>query len=235
MAFTSATLERLQVVGTLAAGLAHELGTPLNVVRGFAEILAARSLSEEKSRDMLRAIHGQTDRMILIVRQLLDFTRRGAMTKTTADLNQVARGSVQLLEPMARKYGCTVRFVPTDEPLRAQLAESEIQQALCNLLVNAFQSMATGGEVTIHTDVTDGDGAERLGRVRVVDRGVGISAEDLPRIFDPFFTTKSVGEGAGLGLSVSYGIVRDHGGRILVDSTPGRGTCVTVLLPLAGV
>lgn len=227
--------ERLNVIGRLVAGVAHELGTPLNVILGNAELLPeARSPVEIERR--ARVIREQTAKISTIIRHLLEFGRQGGGTKSSIDLNEVVRSSVELLSSTARKRSCTITFRPSGEPVRVFANPSELEQVFANLLLNAIQAMPDGGEVRVETGVAargDRSDHERpLASAYVEDRGTGIAASDLPRIFDPFFTTKDVGEGTGLGLSVSHGIVQDHGGSIEVDSTLGRGSRFTVLLPL---
>ena len=226
--------ERLNVIGSLAAGVAHEIGTPLTVISGTAELLGDARGPDELG-EMARTIKDQTDRISQIIRHLLDFGRRGGSGRVPIDLGDAVGAAVALLASTARKRSSRIRLIASDRlvPVRANL--SELEQVFSNLILNALQAMPGGGEVAVRVGVADGagDGGEpRFGRVTVEDRGAGIAAADLPRIFDPFFTTKGVGEGTGLGLSVSYGIVQDHSGVIEVDSAPGRGSRFTVILPL---
>jgi signal transduction histidine kinase len=227
--------ERLGVIGTMAAGVAHELGTPLAVIAGSAEFLEDAQLSGERLREVGGKIRSQTQRMSAIIQHLLEFGRRGGGNRGAADLNAIARAAVELMSATARKQGVVIQLEPSPVPLGARVNASEIEQVLSNLLLNAVQA-SRGGTVAVCTGREEradtGGGAQVLGAISVEDHGHGIVAADLPRIFDPFFTTKGVGEGTGLGLSVSYGIVRDHGGAIEVDSVVGRGTRFTVLLPL---
>jgi signal transduction histidine kinase len=227
--------ERLNVIGTMAAGVAHELGTPLTVIAGGAELVEDGDLSGDRLREVGAKIRSQTQRMSVIIQHLLDFGRRGGGNRVAADLNAVARGAVELMATTARKQRVTIRTELGAAPLGAHVNVPEIEQVLSNLLLNAVQA-SRGGDVVVSTrreERADAGGRPHaLGAIAVEDQGHGIAQDDLPRIFDPFFTTKGVGEGTGLGLSVSYGIVRDHGGAIEVDSALGRGTRFTVLLPL---
>jgi len=227
--------ERLNVIGSLAAGVAHEIGTPLTVISGTAELLGEARGADELA-EMARTIKDQTDRISQIIRHLLDFGRRGGGGRVAIDLGDAIGAAVALLASTARKRSSRIRLVPCDRPVPVRANLSELEQVFSNLILNAMQAMDGGGEVTIRVGVSNGDeddGTPRYGRVTVEDQGAGIAAADLPRIFDPFFTTKGVGEGTGLGLSVSYGIVQDHNGFIEVDSAPGRGSRFTVILPLA--
>ncbi len=228
--------DRLNVIGTLAAGVAHEVGTPLNVISGAAELLAMHPAPPQIDR-ATRLISEQSQKIARIVRHLLDFGRRAGGARTVVQLAAVVRATVDLLDSSARRRGCTLRIVgDVDVPVSAN--GPELEQVVSNLVLNAIQAMAGGGEVRLQVERLerlDRAGRTRaLGGITVSDTGGGISPEDLPHIFDPFFTTKDVGEGTGLGLSVSYGIVEDHGGVIEVDSTVGRGTKFRVLLPVQG-
>ncbi|AUX25615.1 histidine kinase [Sorangium cellulosum] len=233
--------DRLTTVGKLASGIAHELGTPLNVVGGRAKMIA-RGLPQEEAAESARIIAEQADRMTRIIRQLLDFARRRSAQKAPVDLAQIARQTLQLLEPMARKRSVALRL--DDEglsPARAEVDAAQMQQVLTNLVMNGIQSMKQGGELVVRVERArarppvdhGGEEGEHLA-IRVIDQGEGIAPEDVPRLFEPFFTTKDVGEGTGLGLSVSYGIVREHGGWIDVQSERGRGSTFTVYLAGGG-
>ena len=228
--------DRLNVIGTLAAGVAHELGTPLNVITGSAELLTT-SRSHDDLMKMTTLIQEQAQKIGAIIRHLLEFGHRAATQVSRLDLNAVATGSTQLLVPVARKRSCTIKLETAAAPISVQGNASELEQVVSNMVLNAIQAMPSGGNVDVRISTTsrvDGRGDPRsFGAIEIEDSGTGIAPNDLGRIFDPFFTTKGVGEGTGLGLSVSYGIVRDHDGAIEVHSTPGKGTRFTVLLPLA--
>ncbi len=228
--------DRLTTVGKLASGLAHELGTPLNVVAGHAKMLAAGELERPAERvESARVIASQAERMTAIVRQLLDFARRRSADKRPLELGVLARQSVSLLEPLAARAGVKLSCATGPAPIRADAAQ--IQQALTNLVMNAIQASARGSEVAVSVSSEPPDGSAGPGDgarafVDVCDGGCGIPAERISLIFDPFFTTKPVGEGTGLGLSVAHGIVAEHGGRIDVESRPGSGSRFRISLPL---
>ena len=225
--------DRLNVIGTLAAGVAHEIGTPLNVISGNAELIV-RTRNEGEIRSMASTIRDQTDKISAIIRHLLDFGRRAGVKKATLDLGELARSAATLLTPIARKRDIVLVVEPGDAPVEVRGNLSELEQVVSNLVLNAIQAM-DHGKITLRVGVTSRPDAETdtFGAIIVEDEGPGIGADVLPHIFEPFFTTKGVGEGTGLGLSVSYGIVRDHGGSIEVESTRGRGARFTVLLPRA--
>jgi len=228
--------ERLNVIGVLAAGVAHELGTPLNVIGGTAELLDAEPDDRDAVRKGAATIIRQTEKISAIITHLLAFGRSTSGRTAVVDLDRIATAATELLGATARKRRAKISLEPADSPVRVRAADSEVEQVISNLVLNAIQSMPSGGTVRVRTGIAtrrDADAvAHQFGSVTVADEGTGIAPRDLTRIFDPFFTTKGVGEGTGLGLSVSYGIVQDHGGSIEVASEQGRGTTFTVLLPL---
>jgi signal transduction histidine kinase len=233
--------DRLSTVGSLAAGIAHELGTPLMVVRGRAKRILGRA-RQEGGDDALIIVE-QADRMAAIIRQLLDYARQRSAVKAPADVAALARETLTMLRPFAAKQSVTLR-IDASSATPTPVDAGQIQQVLANLVMNGVQAMRTGGELLVAiervppgaahpaADASADPGAEYL-RVRVVDQGVGIRPEHLRHVFDPFFTTKDIGEGTGLGLSVTHGIVAEHGGWIDVASEVGVGTTFTVHLPLS--
>jgi signal transduction histidine kinase len=219
--------ERLATVGKLASGFAHELGTPLNVVSANAKLIENGELeSPEGLKGAARAIQRQTQRIANIVRQLLGFARPHGPVRVECDLVELAHETAQMLASLSAEHDVRVR-VHAHEPVRAPVDATQLQQVLTNLIVNAVQAMPDGG--TVNVTVT----AEHEERVAICvqDAGKGIPQKMLSHLFEPFYTTKEVGQGTGLGLSVSYGIVRDHGGWISVDTSPEVGSSFTVHLP----
>jgi signal transduction histidine kinase len=229
--------ERLNIIGRLAAGVAHELGTPLNVISGSAELLQTQRLSPEKKDALLETIRGQAGRISRIVRQLLDFGRGNVVPKEGVELNDLGRTTAGLLQNTAQRRNCSIVFESLAPAIRVVANASELEQVLSNLVLNGLQAMSRGGVLRLSVDNQtrpDASGNPTpYGALVVEDEGIGIAASDLPRIFDPFFSTKEVGEGTGLGLSISYGIIRDHGGLLEVASREEGGTRFTALLPLA--
>jgi two-component system, NtrC family, sensor kinase len=230
--------DRLTTVGTLAAGIAHELGSPLQVVLGRAKLIAADG--PPAMVPQARAIADQAERMSVIIRQLLDFARRRTLTTATFDVVEVVRQTVSLLAPLARKRDVEIAFREPARALEVDIDAAQIQQVLTNLIMNAVQAGATAEQGRVVVTAGSERAAsppERGGAeldccwVRIQDQGPGIEPKDLPRIFEPFFTTKDVGEGTGLGLPVAHGIVQEHGGWIAVESEPGRGSAFTIHLP----
>ncbi len=228
--------ERLMTVGKLGSGIAHELGTPLSVVSARASMIAEGEATGEEARAYARIIVEQSKRMTAIIRQLLDFARQRKPERVREHLGALAGHTVGLLEPLAEKRGVTLRVLER-ERIEADADRGQLEQALTNLLVNAIQAAPAGTEVVVslETVVATAEGGEPgpYAAIAVRDHGPGIAEEDLQRVFEPFFTTKAVGEGTGLGLSVSYGIVREHGGWIDVQSKRGEGSCFTIHLPMA--
>lgn len=230
--------DRLRTVGRLASGIAHELGTPLNVVGGRAEMIASGRLSSDETKKNAEAIKSEADRITNLVRQLLDFARRNTPQRTTTDVRKLADQTVSLLAPLAEKRGVHIDIAARGDALACDVDPGQIQQVLTNLVLNAVQSMSGGGKVELdigHRRVRPPDSeAAAEGEYLVIavrDQGAGIADEDLPQIFEPFFTTKDVGEGTGLGLSIAHSIVQEHGGWIGVESRAGQGSCFTVYLP----
>lgn len=226
---------RLTIIGKLAAGVAHELGTPLNVIAGHAELLTMTEPSPARISASTQTILQQTTRMTVIIRQLLDFGRKQGGERVRVNLNTLATTATKMLETMASKAGCELEIVLAPSPVEVEANVREIEQVLTNLIINAVQAMPAGGKVQVRTALertTESQGRSVFcGCLSVTDAGGGIAEADLARVFDPFFTTKEVGVGTGLGLSVSYGIVSDHGGHIDVQSKLGHGSTFTVRLP----
>lgn len=224
-----AQAERLAALGTLAGGVAHEFHNVIGGIRGCAAELGAGEPDPER-KETLAIIARAADRGTAIVQQLLRFARRSVEHTTTIDPRSLVDEALRLCEPAARRQGVAVeRHLAQGLSLHGD-ADS-LHQVLVNLLVNALQAMPHGGTLRV---AAEGDGGGV--RLTVADTGVGIDPQDVPHIFEPFFTTKTnegdpARAGTGLGLSVSYGIVAAHRGRIDVASTPGRGSTFTVWLP----
>jgi signal transduction histidine kinase len=231
--------ERLATIGRLSAGIAHELGTPLNVVTGRAKLIAAEDLEREAIIENSRIIREQVDRMTRIMRQLLDFARRRTAKRSPSDIRTTIHQVLDMLNATARKHGVTLELVESGDIPMIAIDHAQIQQVLTNLILNGIQAMPNGGRLELGIEVerarpparASGDKNEYVA-IHVRDEGVGISEENKKRIFEPFFTTKEVGKGTGLGLSIAHGIVEEHDGWIEVESKPGTGTCFTVYLPM---
>jgi len=218
--------ERLAELGTLASGMAHEIGTPMNVILGRAEHLLQRT-DDERTRKGLEIIIGQVERITRIMNQLLTFARRRPMDRRPIDLSRTIVDTLDILYERIQKNGIAVDTV-FPEALPSALADpDQISQVLLNLLVNAIHAMPNGGTLRLTLSRKD----RHLG-LAVTDSGHRIPKDVLPKVFNPFFTTKEVGKGTGLGLTVVHGIITEHGGTIAVESEPGRGTTFTLTLPI---
>jgi signal transduction histidine kinase len=260
--------DRLTTVGKLASGLAHELGTPLNVVSGRARLIADREVDGPDVVDSARIVAEQADRMTALIRQLLDFARPRAPRPAPLNITTLAQRVCQLIATIARKANVKLVPPPSDDSLRLEADDGQLTQVLTNLVVNAIQAIdptgvdprPTGSAVGVPTPrdpaspigdrgtvaITarkveqapppyvggSSDPGQTWMAIEVRDTGPGMDKATRDRIFEPFFTTKQVGDGTGLGLSVSWGIVREHGGWIDVASELDKGSTFTVFLPM---
>jgi len=218
--------EKLAAVGQLTAGIVHDVKNPLAVIKGLAEELAEESNLDGFALEGLQTIRESASRANTIVTDLLKFARQSTPEKHRRDMRETIQSVLRLTEYLTRKAKVAVESELPDEPLMAVYDSQQIEQVLINLITNAVQAMPQGGRLWLELRRSDGEIA-----IAVQDEGIGIPEENMQKIFDPFFTTKPEGEGTGLGLSVSYGIVTQHGGRIEVESQVGAGTTFTVYLP----
>ncbi|NUP12376.1 MAG: HAMP domain-containing protein [Polyangiaceae bacterium] len=228
-------VERVATVGKLAAGVAHELGTPLQVVSGYARLITEDGASGAEARENAGVIREQTARMTRIISQLLDFARRRSAERSETDLADIVERAIQLLTPIAERANVRLRLNAAREASwRAVIDGEAIIQVLSNLVVNGVQAMPGGGTIFIDLSRTTriGElGTKDYFQLSVRDTGVGMPPDVRNHVFEPFFTTKPTGHGTGLGLSVAYGIVADLGGTFEVESDVGKGSTFTVLLP----
>jgi two-component system NtrC family sensor kinase len=222
--------EKMASIGLLAAGVAHEVNTPLTGISSFTQMLLENADPADPRTVLLEKIERQTFRAAKIVNGLLNLSRQGKPSSepTSVDLNAVITDVFALLEHQFEVGRIKIRRELADLPVLVVGLEHQLQQVFLNLFLNARDAMPSGGWLVVSTRV-DGD------RViaEVADTGSGIPTEHLARIYDPFFTTKAIGRGTGLGLSISYGIVREHDGEIHCDSGVGQGTRFTLSLPRA--
>jgi len=227
--------EQLAAVGRLAAGVAHEMGAPLQVIDGRAkQLLHHADAPTETRRRNLTIIRNQAERIARIVRQLLNLSRPHKIRFRNIELAPLIAETAELIETQAESAGVQVE-IRRDDGARVEADPELIQQVLLNICRNGIQAMPQGGRLRVECLK---DAAEKNGRsfaaLRVSDTGVGIAPESLPNIFDPFFTTKEVGQGTGLGLPISIRIVEDHDGWIEAENGPQGGAVFTVYLPQAG-
>jgi len=237
--------EKMSSVGLVAAGIAHELNSPLMAIQTFGHLVQKKLTRDSQEHEDVRMILRETDRCAAIVRTLLDFSRDQSTNQgiELCEVPAIVDRAVKILQVAMRENGVeTDTNIANDTPL-IEANSVQITQVLVNLLLNAIQAMPGGGHVTIAVDRVPRSQyphvkfpppqRDALLRVRVTDTGPGIPRENLSKVFDPFFTTKPVGQGSGLGLSVSHAIVQRHRGVILADSDGKSGAEFTVLLPAA--
>ncbi len=222
--------DKLSSIGLLAAGVAHEVNTPLAVISTYAQMLAKQISGDTQKAPLLEKITRQTFRASEIVNSLLNFSRTSPTELGPVDLNKVLRETLTLVEHQFASAGIAAALTLEETLPRVRGNSGKLQQVFLNLFLNARDAMESGGRLTVATSSQDGSV-----RVSVSDTGSGIAPENLARIFDPFFTTKGAKRGTGLGLSVSYGIVREHGGDIAVESKLGQGSRFLLVFPEAAV
>ena len=231
--------EKLATLGQLSAGIAHELGTPLNVIAGRAKLIRRDGMEIADITRSATIIGEQADRMTGIIQQLLSFARRSKTQKQQVDLNSLINNIQPLLNPTAHEHNVTFSLNPATDPLFVDIDPGQVQQVLLNLTLNGIQAMTTGGTLTItgkkapEVEIPTRISPKKTAWValEVTDQGGGIAADALEKIFEPFFTTKDIGQGTGLGLSIAYGIIEEHGGWIDVCSTLGASSSFTIYLP----
>ena len=221
--------DKVSSLGKLAAGVAHEINSPLTGVLTYSSLLLKAKKEGDPDKEDLEVIVNETNRCKKIVKGLLDFARQTEPRKTLSDMNEVIEKSVDLVSHQASMQNVKIeKKVKPDLP-KTMIDVGQIQQVFINILLNAIEAMPQGGTLTVSSGIEDD-----MVALRFTDTGVGIPEENLPKILDPFFTTKEQGKGTGLGLSVSYGIIERHRGRLEVKSKVGKGTTFTVKLPVKG-
>jgi signal transduction histidine kinase len=226
--------EKMAALGQTISGVAHELNNPLATILSWAERLSQKPMLDESVRRGLETILGESERAARIVRHLLTFARKRQTTRAMVDVNQVARETLAL-----RSYEQRVSNITVIEALAAGLPPVfadgyQLQQVLLNLIINAEQAMLSTHGRGVLVVRTWHDAEHESVVLEINDDGPGIPDEVQPKIFDPFFTTKEVGQGTGLGLTVAYAIVQEHGGRIHLESRPGAGATFRIELPVIG-
>lgn len=230
--------EKLSTLGHITAGIAHEMGTPLNIVSGRAKMIEAGTLPLPDMINSAGIIRHQSDRMTQIIRQLLDFTRRSKPKYALTNILSLIKQVFEILTPMAKKQGVVLELAPNGTlPMLLNMDANQIQQVLINLIMNSIQAMPQGGRVSVElfkkeTGGTNPGRSHNYLGIKFSDDGEGIDKEKIDHIFEPFYSTKKVGEGTGLGLSIVQGIVEEHNGWIEVDSENGKGTTFIIFLPM---
>ena len=225
--------DRLATIGTLASGLAHEIGTPMAVIRTRAELLLERIASDARTREGLEIILSQIGRVSRIVQMLLDYARSREPVRARHDVRTIIEHVMKLVETEAQRRGVRIVVEPTGRPLTVECEAEQLQQVFINLAINALDAMATnGGTLRVSGEVEQKDHHGPILKLTFEDNGPGVPPQFHDHLFDPFFTTKPPGKGTGMGLSVSQAIIHDHNGDISFDSRPG-GARFYVRLPLA--
>jgi PAS domain S-box-containing protein len=220
--------EKLTSLGLLAAGVAHEVNTPLAVISNYIQMLAKQMPEGDPRQSIIEKIVKQTFRASEIVNNLLNFSRTGAAETASVDVNRVVEETLSLVAHPLKTARIQVMKELGESLPPVYGSANKLQQVFLNLFLNARDAMPGGGMLEVRTGAHNGSV-----EIEIADTGAGIPREDINRIFDPFFTTKSNGRGTGLGLSVSYGIIKEHAGKIDVRSTPGKGTAFHVEFPAA--
>ena len=222
---------KMKAVGTLTSGIAHELNNPLNNIMLTAHMILEdyHDLSDEERIDMLKDVAEETDRSKKIIRNLLDFARESTSTMESLDLSKLVADTLHLLENQIRFSGISVDLQFMENFPKINGDAQKLQQVFVNLLLNAIDASTKGNKIQVIGRL--GDTSDSV-KVSVIDYGQGIPKQIQPSIFDPFFTTKIKGQGTGLGLSVSHGIIAKHGGTLNVESEEGSGSCFTITFPV---
>ena len=224
--------ERLALIGQLAANVAHELNNPLQGIVTYSHLLLERNSIDDPTRQSLQKIVVQANRSRDIIRGLLDFSRQRKPDKTLCNINNLLQESLSFLENQALMHNIQI-ITQLDNDLPSIVIDpSQVQRVFINMIVNAAEAMNGNGQLSISTKR---DLAKDCIEITFSDTGTGISEENLEKIFDPFFTTKETGHGVGLGLAISYGIIKEHGGTVSVESEVGKGTTFIIRLPITAV
>lgn len=230
---------RLASLGELAAGLAHEIGTPLGVIAGRTEVLQRRLAGNEQAEQGLGIVLEQIDRISRIVRSMLDFAKVRELHLTEVDVVAVLERTLEFVRHRLEDRRITSEITLGGAIPRVRVDSENLQEVFLNVVLNAADAMPEGGSILVNLAPLEGAHPEsghvaKVVRIEFHDTGTGIEPHHIDRVFDPFFTTKEIGRGTGLGLSISYGIVREHGGWMEVDSVIGQGATIRIFLPIDG-
>ncbi len=236
---TATRAQRLSAIGQFAATIAHKIGTPLTALSGHVQLLMEDLTLPPKVRGRLQTVDAQIERTSRIIQDLLLYTRRAAPVRTPVDVNDCLQECLALFRTECdRQHVACIADLSMELP-RVEADRQHLQEAFNHLIENALQAMQTGGSLCVRTFLMEGPTtgfslpSEGTVGIQVVDTGCGINPDHLAQIFQPFFTTKQAGRGTGLGLAIVQETVRSHGGRITVESEPGKGTSFIIQLPVA--
>lgn len=221
--------QKMESIGTLAAGIAHEVGNPLTSISSLVQVIQ-RTTNDEPAKEKLELIKNQINRIARIIRDLVDFSRPSTNVERPTDVNRIVRDALNIVQYGKKVKGISFEVELNESLPPLMLVADQLTQVFINILINAVDSFeGKPGTIQVVSGMNDGSV-----EIRIIDSGKGISKDDRDKIFEPFFTTKEVGEGTGLGLWVSYGIVRNFRGDILVESNPGKGSTFIVVFPVKG-
>lgn len=228
--------EKLASIGRLAAGIAHEIGNPIGIILGYLDLIKKGNLSSEEKHDFLTRVEGEIIRINLIIRQLLDFSRKSHGEKVVINIHELIESTLDILRPQPGMDEIRIEMNLSAKRTDVYIDSNQLQQVFLNIVMNSVDALKTA-EANKDPDKEKyiailSENIGNLIEIRVTDNGIGISLEELDHIFDPFFTTKEPGRGTGLGLYVSYMIIEDQGGKIFAESVPGEGTSIIIDLPL---
>jgi signal transduction histidine kinase len=221
-----ARFEQLAVAGEMAASMAHQIGTPLNLISGYVQMILEELPADSTANGRLRTVQEQIAKVATIVQALLDQARRPVLHRTTIDPAELVSGACELARPTLEASGIVLRSRSEGDLPLVSVDGGQIEQAFLNLITNSIDAMPEGGTLTVSVRATNSQV-----EFEVADTGCGIPREHLERIFDPLFTTKRPGKGTGLGLTITRDVVAAHGGSLSVASEPGGGTAVIVRIP----
>ena len=224
-----AQADKLASIGELSAGIAHEINNPLGIILGYTQLMMRHEQKDNQRYDDLKTVEKHVRHCKAIVEDLLNFARTSKPRKERLDIHAIVDEVAQFIQQHARTGDIRIEKVYDSAMVPLLLDEKKMKQVLINLVMNAVHAIEGKGIITVRTKLLEDGGRASI---CIEDTGCGIDEKNQARIFDPFFTTKPTGEGTGLGLSVSYGIIRNHGGEISVKSRPGEGTVFTISLPV---
>jgi two-component system, NtrC family, sensor kinase len=221
--------ERLALIGQLSANVAHELNNPLQGIVTYSYLLLEDETCNIEAKSNLQKIAVQANRCRDIIRGLLDFSRQKKPDKTLCSINTMLQGCISLIEKQALFQNIKIVWKLDENLPKVVLDPSQVERVFLNLIINAAEAMDGNGKLTL---ITRHYPRKKIVEIKVQDTGHGISEENINKIFDPFFTTKETGHGVGLGLAISYGIVKEHNGNLYVESELEKGTTFTVSFPV---
>jgi len=226
-----AQADKLASIGQLSSGIAHEINNPLGIILGYTQLMLRNEHPETQKYDDLKTIEKHVKACKSIVEDLLNFARTSNPKKEKVCIHEIIEEALAFIREKSLPDTIEILKNYQEKISRILMDTKNIKQVIINLLINAIHAVGNKGQISISTQL---DMMENAVLIKIEDSGHGISKKNLSRIFDPFFTTKPMGQGTGLGLAVSYGIIKNHGGDIIVESEPGKGSVFIIVLPIIG-